>query len=109
MVEIADTPEKRNQGLSGREVLGDNQGMLFIFDKPGNYPFWMKKMKFGLDFVFINGDRVVDIIESVAYPAAGEEPSAVISRQDFDRVLEINQGLVKKLDLKPGAQVQFFE
>ena len=33
-VEIADTPEKQEKGLMGRESLPENQGMLFIYDEP---------------------------------------------------------------------------
>ncbi len=57
-IEIADTQEKKNQGLSGRDQLLPNHGMLFIFEKNGNYSFWMDKMKFNLDFVFIAGSHL---------------------------------------------------
>ena len=33
-VEIADTPEKQEKGLMGRESLPKDQGMLFIYDEP---------------------------------------------------------------------------
>lgn len=51
-VAIADTDEKRTKGLSGRDNLAQDQGMLFLFDKPGNYPFWMKDMRFPIDIIF---------------------------------------------------------
>src|SRR4030042_2564613 len=55
-VEIADTPEKRSQGLSGRDNLSQNQGMLFIFNQPAIPSFWMKDMNFPLDFIWINNN-----------------------------------------------------
>ena len=57
IVEVADTGEKRSQGLAGRDGLEENQGMWFRFDQPGQYGFWMKGMKFSLDFVWISGDN----------------------------------------------------
>ena len=47
-VELALTNEERTQGLSGRGNLEKNEGMLFIFDVPGEYYFWMKDMNFQL-------------------------------------------------------------
>ena len=41
-VELALTPESQAQGLSGRDRLGENEGMLFVFDRPDKYSFWMK-------------------------------------------------------------------
>ena len=48
-VELAITPEARAQGLSGRPSLSENEGVLFVFDKPDKYSFWMKNMNFPLD------------------------------------------------------------
>ena len=44
LVEIADSQEETYQGLSDRQSLPANQGMLFTFDQPGNYPFVMRRM-----------------------------------------------------------------
>lgn len=107
VLEIADTPQKISQGLSGRESLKKNQGMLFIFNQPTRQPFWMSKMRFGLDFIFINGNQIVEVIENVPFPSPSEAPLTVNSKQDFDKVLEINQGVAKELNLKTGDQVQF--
>lgn len=60
--ELADTLEKKAQGLSGRKELGENEGMLFVFDsssttevvldKPGHHGIWMKDMKFPIDILW---------------------------------------------------------
>src|SRR5690349_12394377 len=52
-VVVAKTPEEREKGLSGRDSLAQNSGMLFVFDHPDTYTFWMKGMKFPLDMIFI--------------------------------------------------------
>src|SRR3989338_3180334 len=51
-VDLALTMLEQAQGLSGREVLGENEGMLFVFDTPGKYSFWMKDMKFAIDIIW---------------------------------------------------------
>ena len=41
-VEIADDNKERANGLMNRENLCENCGMLFVYDKEGDYKFWMK-------------------------------------------------------------------
>ena len=45
-VEIADTPQLRTKGLSGRDTLPDMSGMLFVFESGRTSNFWMKGMRF---------------------------------------------------------------
>ena len=45
----SDNPCKQTLGLSGKLSL-DNEGMLFIFEKAGNYGFWMKGRKRQVSF-----------------------------------------------------------
>lgn len=65
-IEIADTDEERKQGLSQRTHLEENQGLLFIFEKPDYYGFWMKEMLFPIDIIWIDENRrVVDIMREI--------------------------------------------
>src|SRR4051812_1798797 len=59
VVDLATTPTTREQGLSGRAALPENHGMLFVFDTPGVYPFWMKDMNFPIDMIWISNDMKV--------------------------------------------------
>jgi uncharacterized protein len=106
-VEIANTTTTRMRGLSGREPLGENEGMLFIFDSPNRYGFWMKDMKFALDFVWIRGERVAGITENVPPPAGSSLFNLPLyyPPQDADKVLEINAGEVAKDNIKAGDKV----
>ena len=69
-VQIADTPDARERGLSGRESVAPYDGMLFVFNEPSTL--WMKGMLFPLDIIWVTPDgRVADIIEDVqpdSYP-----------------------------------------
>jgi uncharacterized membrane protein (UPF0127 family) len=104
-VEVADTPAERGRGLSGREMLPENSGMLFVFDTPGRYGFWMYGMKFPLDIIWIDESlKVVYFVEN-AQPCVNicetYEPPA-----DALYVLEVNAGFVKKYGLKTGDVVE---
>ena len=101
-VEIADNEISRGKGLSGKSMLAENQGMLFVYSRPGRYSFWMNLMKFNLDFIYIKGNKVVDLIEDVPNPKMGEMPKIVNAKTEFDKVLEVNSGTIGKIRIKIG-------
>lgn len=107
--EIADTASKRSKGLGGKESLGENEGMLFIFPNADKHTFWMKGLKFPLDFVWIKETSVVDILENVPPPQNGQADSSLpfySSKVEIDKVLEISGGAVKRLNIKIGDIVK---
>ncbi|MFA6227217.1 MAG: DUF192 domain-containing protein [Candidatus Paceibacterota bacterium] len=106
-VDVSDTDYKREVGLSGRNLLSDDTGMLFIFEKEGNYGFWMKDMNFPIDIVWINTDfSVIGIEKSVAistYPKAfGQDYFAKY-------VLELPSGFSDKNSLMVGNKISILE
>lgn len=108
-VEIADTKEKRSKGLGEREKMASDEGMLFIFDKVDKYAFWMKGMRFALDFVWINKDLVLDISQNVQPPLAGQADQSLpiySSKEAIDKVLEVNSGTLDKLNIKVGDRIK---
>jgi uncharacterized membrane protein (UPF0127 family) len=105
-VKIADTPEKRSQGFMYRESLAENRGMLFIFDKEGNYSFWMKNTLIPLDIIWLNGNKEVVFIKNNAQPCQNECP-AIKPDAEAKYVLEINTGLADKINLKIGDKLIF--
>jgi uncharacterized membrane protein (UPF0127 family) len=106
-VTVADDPDEREAGLSKKTSLPEDQGMLFVFEKPGNYPFWMKEMQFPLDIIFITDDKVVTIYPNVQPPET-ESASLPLYRPTApaDKVLEINAGLAEQYGIKQGDTVQ---
>lgn len=107
MVEIADTDALRAQGLSGRASLGVNDGMLFIFQTPDQYAFWMKDMQFPLDFIWIYQGKVIQITPD-AQPQPGvsdDQLTNYLSASTVDSVLEVNAGWAAKNDVQVGDSV----
>ncbi|MBI2355676.1 MAG: DUF192 domain-containing protein [Candidatus Doudnabacteria bacterium] len=103
-IELADTQDERAVGLSGREELNENQGMLFVFDEPSRPGFWMKNMKFGIDIIWIRDSHVVDISSNLE-PEPGREDYQLKLYQptvEIDSVLEVNAGWIKKNHIQIG-------
>lgn len=109
-VEVAKTPGQHTKGLSGRDSLPENAGMLFVFDKPDQYQFWMKNTKIPLDIIWINQDKkIVDF-----YKEAQPEPAVPDSQlrrygpsTSALYVLELAAGTVDKYHITIGDQVEF--
>ena len=53
-IEYATTTVARELGLSGRENIPDDYGMLFVFPKDDRYGFWMKGMLVPLDIFWLD-------------------------------------------------------
>ncbi len=66
---VSDTDDERAQGLSGKEGLGEDEGMLFVFEYPAKHGFWMKDMNFAIDIIWINAEKQVLGIERGVEPA----------------------------------------
>lgn len=102
--EIATTSSKRSQGLSGREKLCESCAMLFVFNEKGMHSFWMKKMKFNLDMIWIDKNKIVYIVKNISKK---KEFEIIKPEYEADKILEINAGLVDKLGIKIGDKVKF--
>lgn len=108
-VEVVDTPEERAQGLSGKESLPEEEGMLFSFETLKTNPaFWMKDMMFSIDIIWISDGRIVQINRSVPAPAQGTADANLPLYQTqvpIDYVLEVNAGFSDKMGIKEGDGV----
>lgn len=107
-VEIADTKDKRSKGLGGKEKLASDEGMLFIFPELKKHSFWMKGLKFPLDFIWIKGNSVVDIIKDVPTPREGQKDEDLpiyLPITEVDKVLEVNAQTVDRLGIKVGDDI----
>ena len=105
-VEIAKNEQEREKGLMNRTQLNEDSGMLFIFEKEGIYPFWMKNTLIPLDIIWINdsqdGEKEVVFISKNATPCKTFFCASIVPVKKAKYVLEINAGIVDKIGLKIG-------
>lgn len=98
-LEIASTFSQKAIGLSKRNSLCPNCGMIFIFNKEGTLPFWMKDTLIPLDMIWLNSKgQITDII------TADQINSTQIlqNTQPAQYVIELNAGDAQKIKLKTG-------
>lgn len=99
-VDIADTPALQERGLSGRKTLLGDQGMYFIFDHSGIYPFWMKEMNFPIDIIWIDDHMSVADITKNVLPSSF--PQTFASKVPVRFVLEVQSGFAARHGVKIG-------
>jgi uncharacterized protein len=106
-VEIADTPALRQRGLMFREHLAPTEGMVFVFEEVGFYPFWMKNTLVPLDMIWVGPDKkIVSISHSV--PPCKADPCPNFSPEgDALYVVEVVGGFAKTHRLGAGDQLLF--
>lgn len=107
-VELADTPAERARGLSGRDSLATDSGMLFVFPESKKYQFWMKGMKIPIDIIFINGGKVVDFLKNVPPPQPNQKDADLPLLQPttaVDMVLEVSSGYIDQKGIVVGDNV----
>ncbi len=110
--QVANTEHKRSMGLSYTKSIGENAGMLFIFDDIGSKNFWMRDMYFDLDIIWLDENRqVVGFFENVkkeSYDSKNPEVSKIYrSPENTKYVLEVNTGTIEKLKIKTGDILDF--
>lgn len=105
--EIADTEQLRTRGLSYRNELQPDTGMLFVYQSASTRSFWMYEMRFCLDIVWIAEGEVVGAAEN-ACPAArpGDEIPRFRSPEPAQFVLEVGAGWMEEHRLGAGSLVE---
>ncbi len=102
-VEIADSEEERQRGLSNRNSLGEMNGMLFLFGQDGKWSFWMKDTRIPLDIIWANSDGTIVHIEKNVEPDS--YPAAFTSDELARMVLEVNAGFVDAHGIAEGHKL----
>lgn len=101
-VEIADSHGERGQGLGGRESLPQDQGMFFIFERPGKYPFWMRDMRFPLDIMWL--DEYYNVVDMAIDVRPDSYPGAFAPNKNALYVLEVNVGWAAANKVEIGSK-----
>lgn len=100
-IERADTSATRERGLSGRESLAADQGLLFVFDQDGGHGIWMKDMRFAIDVLWLDaGGRVIYLVDDMdpsSYPTTYQSPHPT------RYVLELTDQAIEHLDIRQGV------
>jgi len=105
--ELADTPQKRAQGLMFRERLAPDAGMLFRFEDAGEWSFWMKNTKVALDILWIGPDKKIVYIEENV-PTCRQDPCQEYKPgKEALYALELPAGSVKREKLATGMKLAF--
>ena len=121
VVEVVDTPERISLGLSYRDEIGA-EGMLFYLGNQMIPSFWMKGMKFGLDFVWLECENssarantsegtsceVVDVTERVPPPKNPDLVGGLPTyspKSPVTHVLEVNEGWVDTKEVSLGTTI----
>lgn len=102
LVQIAETEEERETGLSKTEKLDQDSGMLFIMPEGlSKVAFTMEDMSYDLDLIFINED---DEVYDVQYGKAGSKDPIISTSEDIVKyVLEVNTNS----GIKIGDELEF--
>ena len=101
-VEIASTPKERERGLMFRTSLGENNGMLFIFEYDDYLSFWMKNTVIPLDIAFVDSHGIIrDIYQMIPLDTSIFYNSSIPVRY----AIEVNQWWFKKNNIAKGAKV----
>lgn len=106
-VDIAQNDQARQVGLSSRDTLPEEEGMLFVLEKNDTKPnFWMKGMKFPIDIIWIKDNVVSEITPNIPVLANNpSDPPKYAPWNNVDYVLEIGAGIAKKRGIKVGDTV----
>jgi uncharacterized protein len=107
LVELAKNQKEIERGLMFRESLEDNRGMLFIFQREGNYSFWMKNTLIPLDIIWINEEKNIVFINKNTQPCEEEACPSVNPGTEARYVLELNGGISEKMGLSVGDSATF--
>jgi uncharacterized membrane protein (UPF0127 family) len=102
-VELAITPTQRSCGLSHRDELPDNHGMLFVFPDLRPRDFWMKDTTIPLSIAYLDeSGRIFSLQEMVPNQTGHQYPSARPAKY----ALEVNQGWFQQKGIEVGDKVE---
>lgn len=102
ILEAAETSAAQELGLGGRDSLAPDAGMIFPFASPGRPGFWMKGMRFPLDFIYVRGSEIVELKEGVQTTPL---PTPFFPAEDADAVIEVNAGWIAAHAVRVGERI----
>jgi uncharacterized protein len=107
LVDLSITFEQIILGLSNKNSIKENEGMLFVLNPSSRRGFWMKDMKFPIDIIWLNENKEIVNIKKSLEPCVTNCPVYYPDRES-KYVLETVAGFADKQNLKVGDTI-FFE
>jgi uncharacterized membrane protein (UPF0127 family) len=104
-LEIAATEKQATIGLMGRQFMGANEGMVFLFANERLRRFKMENCLFDLDAIFLNSEGYVVDIHHMLALQADQTPYTYISLSPSQFVVELNHGTASRLNLRNGMKL----
>lgn len=103
-VEIASSDDDKIKGLSGRNCLDEDSGMLFTYNNSSDERcFWMKDMKFSIDIIWLDEQGKITTIHDNVSPDT--YPKSFCPNALSKDVLEVRAGKAKKSGWRVGSSV----
>ena len=103
-IEVKQSAEERNMGMMWRRSMEENQGMLFIMDRPEMQSFWMRNTYIPLDIIFIDENfKIVNI-------RANAQPQTLESQRSTGNalyVVEVIGGFCASYGVKAGDEIRY--
>jgi len=106
-VEVMANDQDRAMGVMFRDSLPKDRGLLFVFDQPSRYAFWMKNCKFPIDMVWIDADKKIVHVTEKAPPCEKDPCPTFSPMSPALYVLEINALQARAEKAVNGATLEF--
>lgn len=110
---FAVSSSEQTKGLSGLKSheFNENEGMLFVYDKPGARRFWMPDTYFNLDIYFLDANyKVIGLEKNVPFHPGREEPPLIYQTKTYTAqyVLEMKSSskISKKIQLNDRFKLE---
>ncbi len=107
LIGIADDADKAYMGLSFKESMCEDCGMLFPFDEKKVRTFAMRDMMFPLDIIWIDDNKIVKIHKNLE-PEGHIVQNLYSSDFSVNNVLEVNAGFSDKNNIKVGDELHIY-
>jgi uncharacterized membrane protein (UPF0127 family) len=104
-LELALSPEARFQGLSDREHIPADGGMLFVFPTPMRQSFVMRRCLVPIDIIFLDPQgRIVAMhqMKVEPYDTPEDQLKRYGSRWQAQFAIELAGGMLDQLDIRNG-------
>ncbi|MFA6088915.1 MAG: DUF192 domain-containing protein [Candidatus Woesearchaeota archaeon] len=102
---VADTSQKRNQGLMFVDKIPGNTGMLFVFDTEGAHSFWMKNVKIPLDIIWLSNQKQILYFQTAVPCVDSSNCTSYRYSGDSKYAIEVVGGFASENNLKVGDYV----